>query len=56
MKKMCFVFKGEIKIFVNHKSPLANNLISQKNVSKKEKKYPQLGNVKNAIMFNCTHW
>ncbi len=44
MKKKCVLcLKGEIKIFVNlGKSPLANNLISQKNVSKKEKKYPLL--------------
>ena len=39
MKKKCVLcLKGEIKIFVNlGKSPLANNLISQKNVSKKER-------------------
>ena len=42
MKKKCVLcLKGEIKIFVNlGNSPLANNLISSKDLNKKEKKYP----------------
>ena len=42
MSKKCILcLKGEIKVFVNlGKSPLANNLISSKNLNKKEKKYP----------------